>query len=109
MRIFRICLMIAPLAILAGCASKAEKMAAVEDTAHPTPARTIRVDEGALPTFYDAVGTVRARSSAQVSSRVMSYVREVNVTVGDRVREGQRLIVLDARDLESRRRQAAAA
>src|SRR5690242_17189953 len=101
MRIFRICLAIAPLAIMAGCASKAEKMAPPEDKAHPAPVTTIRVDERNWPSFYDAVGTVRARSSAQVSSRVMSYVREVAVAAGDRVRQGQQLIVLDARDLES--------
>ena len=109
MRTLRICLVIAPLVAVTGCASKAERTAAVETKARPTPVKTIRVEESDWPSFYDAVGTVRARSSAQVASRVMSYVRQVDVTVGDRVRQGQRLIVLDARDLESRGRQAGAA
>lgn len=60
------------------------------------------------PSFYEASGTVRAQTAAQVSSRVMAYVREVRAKVGDRVREGQVLAVLDSRDADVRKRQAEA-
>lgn len=53
------------------------------------------------PMTYEATGTVRARTSTTVSARLMGYVREVHVNVGDRVREGQLLIELDARDLDA--------
>src|ERR1043166_8785010 len=39
----------------------------------------------------------------------MAYVQEVSARVGDRVREGQPLVTLDARDLESNVRRAEAA
>jgi RND family efflux transporter MFP subunit len=39
----------------------------------------------------------------------MGYVREVNVQAGDRVREGQLLVTLDARDLDVNSRRAEAA
>ncbi len=61
------------------------------------------------PTIYEATGTVRARTSATIAAKWMGYVREVKVQVGDRVREGQLLVVLDARDLDASSNQAAAA
>ena len=53
------------------------------------------------PDVYEATGTVRARTAAVLSSRVMAYVRQVEVQAGDRVREGQLLVTLDAQDLDA--------
>jgi len=61
------------------------------------------------PAVYQATGTVRARTATVLSSKVMAYVREVSVQVGDHVRQGQLLITLDAQDLESNVRRAEAA
>jgi RND family efflux transporter MFP subunit len=61
------------------------------------------------PSIYEATGTVRARTSAVISARLMGYVREVNAQAGDRVREGQLLVTLDARDLDVNSRRAEAA
>ena len=61
------------------------------------------------PSFYEAVGTVRARTSAVISSRVTGYVRQIRVQPGDRVAVRQILVVLEARDLDSALRQAKAA
>jgi RND family efflux transporter MFP subunit len=61
------------------------------------------------PSLYEATGTVRARTAAVISSRVMGYVRQVRVEPGDRVAAGQVLVVIDARDLDSAVRQAKAA
>lgn len=52
------------------------------------------------PDTYEATGTVRARTAALVSSKVMAYVQHVAVQAGDRVKAGQELIDLDAQDLE---------
>src|SRR5579859_6119059 len=61
------------------------------------------------PSIYEATGTVRARTSAVISARLMGYVRDVKAQAGDRVREGQLLVTLDTRDLDvsSRRVEAA--
>ena len=58
--------------------------------------------------YYEAVGTVRARTSATMSAKVMGYVREVRVDAGDRVSAGDTLVVIDSRDLEAAYQQAAA-
>jgi RND family efflux transporter MFP subunit len=60
------------------------------------------------PVSYEATGTVRARTTATISSKVMGYVQMVGVQTGDRVRQGQTLITLDARDLDVSLRRAEA-
>lgn len=60
------------------------------------------------PAVYEASGTVRARTTGAVSSKVMAYVQQVNARVGDHVREGQVLVTVDARDLEANLRRAEA-
>ena len=93
--------------LLTGCGSPAP----TETGAQPAPVavHVIAATPAAWPTVYEATGTVRARTSAVISSKVMGYVREVHVAAGDRVREGQPLIALDARDLDAAYRQTEAA
>jgi RND family efflux transporter MFP subunit len=61
------------------------------------------------PSIYEATGTVRARTSAVVSAKLMGYVREVKVQTGDHVREGQLLVTLDPRELDVSSRRAESA
>jgi RND family efflux transporter MFP subunit len=93
--------------LLAGCGSPAPTETGAQ--AAPVAVHVIAAAPAAWSTIYEATGTVRARTSAVISSKVMGYVREVHVAAGDRVREGQPLIVLDARDLNAGYRQAEAA
>jgi RND family efflux transporter MFP subunit len=90
---------------LSGCGHSPE-LTRAESNKAPVPVRVEAVATSESPTLYEASGTVRARTAAQISSRVMAYVREVRAQVGDRVREGQVLAVLDARDSDVRKRQA---
>ncbi len=73
------------------------------------PVQAAAVSAQQWPAVYQATGTVRARTATVLSSKVMAYVREISVQVGDRVRQGQLLITLDAQDLESNVRRAEAA
>ena len=61
------------------------------------------------PSTYEAPGTVRARTTASLSSKLMALVREVKVQTGDAVKEGQLIVVLDSRDLDTAVRRAEAA
>ncbi|MBI3473801.1 MAG: efflux RND transporter periplasmic adaptor subunit [Candidatus Solibacter usitatus] len=73
------------------------------------PVRTTRVVSVEAMGSYEASGTVRARTTTVLSSKAMGYVREVKVQAGDRVRAGDLLVMLDARDLETGQAQAEAA
>jgi multidrug efflux pump subunit AcrA (membrane-fusion protein) len=57
----------------------------------------------------DSGGVVQARTTARITARILAPVREVRVSPGDRVREGQTLIVLDGNDLAAGARSARSA
>jgi RND family efflux transporter MFP subunit len=71
-----------------------------QDEIAPVRVQVAAVREQEWPSVYEALGTVRARTAATLSSKVMGYVREVSAQAGDRVHAGQLLIGLDARELD---------
>jgi len=98
-----------PLALwLAGCAA-APPQKPVTSAAPVVAVSTVTATTETWPSIYEAVGTVRARTSTVVSARLMGYLREVRVAAGDRVGEGQLLATLDTRDLDVSSRRAEAA
>ncbi|HKW98067.1 MAG TPA: efflux RND transporter periplasmic adaptor subunit [Bryobacteraceae bacterium] len=101
-----ICFIVVPALWLAGCSDSPRK---VEGASAPMPVQTVTIAEEAWPEEYEATGTVRARTAAVVSSKVMGYVRDVRVTAGENVSAGQLLVALDAADLEANYRRAEAA
>jgi len=58
---------------------------------------------------FETGGSVRARTTATLVSRIVAEVREITVRPGDRVRAGQVLIRLDGRDLQANQARAQAA
>lgn len=98
-----------PLAIgLAGC-GEAPKETPAASSAPAVAVSTVTAATETWPSIYEAAGTVRARTAATISAKLMGYVREVKVETGDRVREGQVLVTLDTRDLDVNSRRAEAA
>ena len=71
-------------------------------------AQTIVVESSELPNNVSASGTVRPLLEAKIAPKIMSGVAAVYVREGDRVRQGQTLIRLEARDLQSQVAQAQA-
>ena len=57
----------------------------------------------------DSGGVVQARTTATITARILAPVREVRVSPGDQVRQGQTLIVLDGDDLAAGARAARSA
>jgi membrane fusion protein, multidrug efflux system len=85
---------------LAGCGSEPAHNT-VSTPVTPMRVEVVAVAETDWPSTYEATGTVRARTTATISSKLMGYARQVRAQIGDHVREGQPLVVLDARDLET--------
>ena len=67
------------------------------------------VKRSAMPELLDVVGTVRARTSAVVSTRIPGSISVLRVREGDRVKKGQLLIQLDARENQATANVATAA
>jgi RND family efflux transporter MFP subunit len=97
-----------PFIILAGCANNEPRKT---EAAAPPPiaVSTLEIKPVDWAVGYEAPGTVRARTSATISSRIMGYIREIKPQPGDHVSEGQVIVVIDSRDLESGVLQAKAA
>ncbi|MFH1991570.1 MAG: efflux RND transporter periplasmic adaptor subunit [Pseudomonadota bacterium] len=58
------------------------------------------------PLFYEAMGTVKARTASTLSSKLLGTVKKVFVREGDRVNQGDLLVVLDGRQVTAQLRQA---
>ncbi len=97
--------------VLCWSPAAARKKSAPRRQRHPRPSavQTVSAVSEQWPSVYEAVGTVRARTTTTVSARMMGYVREIKVQAGDRVQAGQLLVEIDARDLDTQIRQAEAA
>lgn len=97
---------IAGLLLGSACGGGHEAAAPVSRDPVPVTVGTVRLMDIREP--LEIGGTVTARHTADVSSRVMATILDVHVRAGDRVRAGQRLITLDARDVAAQARQARA-
>jgi RND family efflux transporter MFP subunit len=96
-------------AALTGCSARpadaAPTNAAAAD-AEPIAVTIARVAMTDVPSAIDSGGVVQARTTATIAARILAPVLEVRVSPGDRVREGQTLLVLDGDDLAASARGA---
>ncbi len=69
---------------------------------HVTGVVVLKIEPVQVDAYYETSGTVRAKATAAVSSRVIGVVATINVKEGDGVRAGQVLITLDNRDAVQR-------
>jgi RND family efflux transporter MFP subunit len=82
----------------AACVSPSANKAAARPA---SPVTTAAAELMELASSVEAGGVVRARVTAVIASRVMAPIVEVRVGAGDRVRRGDVLVTLDARDLRA--------
>jgi len=64
------------------------------------------VHEVIQPYFEEAVGTLKAATRTEISARVLAPIQRILVRAGQGVREGDDLVILDRRSLETQRSQA---
>jgi len=89
-----------------GCGKREQGVAEKPATIHGARIETIKlspVEEG-----YEAVGTVRSKTTSNLSSKMVGNILAVHVREGDRVQTGQLLIEIDDRDSRSQLQKAEA-
>jgi len=84
--------------VLAGCTNARRAVSVPPETV--SNVSVIVAQKTTLRDWVEAVGTVRATQTSQVSSQVMSNIVEIRAHEGDRVKAGQVLAILD--DAQSR-------
>ncbi|HEU5452674.1 MAG TPA: efflux RND transporter periplasmic adaptor subunit [Terriglobales bacterium] len=99
--------LLAAAALLAGCSRTRPAEAAQPETVRDVA--VIPASKAVVPDTIEAVGTVAAAQTAQLSAEVVGTVRQVRVAEGQRVRRGEVLIVLDDAQQRAAVQQAQAA
>jgi RND family efflux transporter MFP subunit len=95
------------LILLAGCSLSARRESDPQTAIQPLV--TTRAELTDVVERTEAGGLVHAMQTALVASRVVAPIAAMHVRPGDRVRRGQVLVTLDARDMDAAEAQAAAA
>lgn len=94
------------LATLVACGDSNQDKALADAASIPVKVSTVGFDTGG-GSFY-ASGTVEAVQNADISTRMMGYVRRLHVQPGDKVRRGALLIEINNADLAAKKAQVKA-
>ena len=105
-RVHHAILLATALAATAACGKREE--AAADRTPTVVRARIETVATAPIEDTYEAVGTVRSRTTSVLSAKIMGNVLAIFVREGDRVRPGQVLVQIDDRDVQAQLRKAEA-
>jgi len=90
----RIALLAMLLPLLAGCGKDKAATRADEGNSKPVPVTTLVVQPSAWSDTLQAIGTVKARESVTLTSKVSEAVAAVHFESGDEVRAGAPLVTL---------------
>lgn len=88
---------------LLSCGSKDK--GAITDNSAPISVKVSQVESSGIKSFVATSGKIEAVSNANLSTRMMGYVNNVPVKVGDKVRKGQLLVSVNNQDLQAKRAQ----
>jgi RND family efflux transporter MFP subunit len=92
---------------LAGCSNEPRTSANIPEIVHAVAVNT--ATRTSIPDWLEAVGTVRAAQTSQISSQISGSITEMRVAEGDRVQSGQLLALLDEAQPRAAAEQATAA
>jgi RND family efflux transporter MFP subunit len=95
-------------ALLAGCGRGEASDTSPPATTAMVDAETFTVRDSTIPGTFESAGIAEPIARATLSTRLTGSVTEVLVREGDRVRSGELLARIDARDVEARRAQVEA-
>lgn len=79
--------------IAVGCSGKKTPIAQAPEVVRDL--KLVQVQRKTMPDYVDAVGTVRAQQTSQLSAQVVGAIVSIRAQEGQRVRKGEVLIVLD--------------
>lgn len=94
---------------LAGCSSEESpqtQQAGKAPVQQTIEAQIMTVTLGSVPLTAVVPGTVVSDQKAQISSRLMGYIKDLNVKVGQEVKRGDLLFSIDSTDVKSQINQA---
>lgn len=106
MKLLRPLLTLAVVFALAACHAKKES--AAPETPPAVAVRIVAVEQKALPSSEEVVGTVRAKLRAAIEAKVSGRIEALLVAPGQTVKASELIAQLDARELQAKLDQALA-
>ena len=103
---FQLMLAMLVVGFLTACGSQPSPQEAAPAVVSGVSVMTVHAQS--TPDFYQAVGTVKPKTTSVLGAEISGTVRKISVKEGDRVRRGQLLAVIDSR-LQQAQLEAAAA
>ena len=95
--------LISTILLITSCASEDKKVA--QDTTPTIHVKVAKVQLNTNNPFLSVSGKIQATNSADLSTRMMGYVKKVYVNVGDKVKKGQLLVAINNADLQAKKAQ----
>jgi RND family efflux transporter MFP subunit len=94
------CITVVATLLLVACGS--DPLPLVEGKPVYAPEYSVQAERTELPRLHDAVGTIKARTDVRVEAQVTGRVSRILVHPGDKVKAGDKLVVLDSRVSQTR-------
>lgn len=76
-----------------------------ENTTAPISIIVGKVGGNNITPFLSVSGTVQAKNSATLSTRMMGFIENITINVGDKVQKGQLLLAINNTDLQAKKAQ----
>lgn len=83
-------------AIAAGCSEKKNTEANSQPVTEVKNVAIVKVSRSSIEDFYEATGTIKAKTTTQVSANMMGRILSFPVSEGDNVTRGQTLVEIDS-------------
>jgi RND family efflux transporter MFP subunit len=99
--IITVAILVMPL-LLGGCKGKIQPGTKDVPRQVVSGVKVMKILLTEVDAYYETAGTVRARNTSIIASRIMAAVMAVNVKEGDSVKAGQLLMILDDGDAAQR-------
>jgi multidrug efflux pump subunit AcrA (membrane-fusion protein) len=97
------------LGVLSACGHNGDKKESKKPLVFEGVMEGIVIKPSMVPLYYEAVGTIRAKTKAALSSKIAGQIKQVNVIEGSDVNAGDLLLVIDDREAVEKLEQAKAA
>lgn len=107
--LFKVVVFVGMLGALAACGHDGNNKANKEQAFFPDVLEGLVVKLADVPHYYEAVGTIRAKTKAVLSSKISGQIKQMNVIEGSQVLDGELLLVIDDREVIEKLEQAKAA
>jgi multidrug efflux pump subunit AcrA (membrane-fusion protein) len=106
--IFRVILLICCFGAFSACGHNGSEQENKEPLVFEGVMDAIVIKPSKVPLYYEAVGTIRAKTKASLSSKIAGQIKEITVKEGSRVKAGDLLLVIDDREVIEKLKQSKA-